>query len=297
MIIFKVLIYYGILIPISLLPFPVLYFVSDFLYLLIYKVFGYRKSVVRKNLKNSFPNKSEKELSDIEKKFYHHLCDIIMETVKGFSVSAKEVQDRFIYNNPEVIEQLNKKGKSIVAITGHYNNWEYCALTVGLSFSAQSMAIFHPLKDKFFNKRIKKSREKFNLHFVSPKEVPQYFIDNQTQITLSCFVADQTPHNVQKCHWMTFLNQDTPVFFGAEKFAKEYNHAVVFANINKVKRGFYEVDLETICVDPSSVDHTYITEQHTKLLEKMIIKAPEYWLWTHRRWKRTKPDDYIPLSK
>jgi Kdo2-lipid IVA lauroyltransferase/acyltransferase len=290
------LIYYLLIKPISLLPFPVLYFVSDFLFIFIYHLFGYRKNLVRKNLTRSFPHLSVEEIKIIEKKFYHHLCDIILETVKTFSITSDEIKERFTYNNPEIIKQFYEKGKSVIGITAHYGNWEWGALSMTMNIPHKTMGIFHPLKNSFFNEIFLSSREQFGLSMIAPKEVKTFFEEHLNTPTLSGFVADQTPSNPNKCHWMTFLNQETPVFIGAEKYAKDYNYPLIYAAINKIKRGYYEVTFEVITENPSEEPIMSITEKHVKLLENQINEKPEYWLWSHNRWKKAKPNDYTPIT-
>lgn len=294
MIIFKIIAYYGILIPISLLPFPLLYCVSTVLFYFIYYVIGYRKKVVRNNLKNSFPNKSNNEILKIEKQFYKHLCDIIVETIKGFTISEYELKKRVSYSNLYVINNYFKKNKSVIVATAHYGNWEMAALSMALYFPHTTMGIYHPLKDKFFDKKITQSRGKFGLNLVASKNIGSFFKINK--LVVSGFIADQTPHNVYRCHWMQFLNQETPVYLGTEKYAIQFNQPVLYGKINKVKRGFYSIHFDIITENPKSETPYFITETHTKLLEQQIQEQPAFWLWTHRRWKRKKPANFKPIQ-
>lgn len=294
MILLNYFLYYGIIIPLSKLPMGVLYLLSDCFYIILYRIIVYRKKVVKQNLQNSFPDKSKAELLEIERKFYHHLCDIFVETIKGFSISEKEIRQRVIYTNLDLIHEYYNKNKSVLVVTSHYGNWELAALSMGVYFPHTVMGVYHPLKNKFFDIKFINSRGKFGLHLVSPRGIGSFLKNHK--LVLSGFIADQTPHNVYRCHWMTFLNQETPIFYGPENFAKQFDQPVLYANINKPKRGHYSITFEVITDQPIQEKANFITEKHTQLLEHQINKQPEFWLWTHRRWKRKKPADYKPIK-
>lgn len=285
------LLYYFVLIPLSLLPFSVLYLISDFFFVLVYRVFGYRKKVVFQNLRNSFPEKSDKELEVIAQKFYHHLCDIIIESVKTFTISGKELKERMKYTNIELIDPYFDEQRSIIAITAHYNCWEWGAVVSGLYFRHKPFGIYQPLKDKFLDRKLRSSRNRFGITMFPVKETGNYFDKYKNQPIIVGFVADQTPSNPNKCHWMKFMNQDTPVLFGAEKYAKEYDAVPIFCEIQKIKRGFYETTFHILSENPTQDERGFITETHTHVLEALIKEKPEYWLWSHRRWKHKKPSD------
>ncbi|MEO8147267.1 MAG: lysophospholipid acyltransferase family protein [Bacteroidia bacterium] len=289
MIIFSFLLYYLIVIPISYLPLRVLYAISDFLYVVIWYAVPYRKPVVMQNLRNSFPGKSEGEIKAIAKKFYHHFCDVVVETLKSFTASRAFIEKHIVVQNADLLQHYYKQGKSIIGITSHYANWEWGAQIFSCHSDHVDFGIYAPLQNKFWNEKVKQSRKRFELNLVAVADVPQCFEDNEGRPAMYGFIADQTPSNVNRCHWMQFLNQDTPVFFGPEKYAKKYNYVVLYANIQKLKRGSYTLRYDLVCDDPSVQPHAWITETHTRMLEKNIIEAPEYWLWTHRRWKRKRP--------
>ena len=291
MILVNYLLYYGIIIPISLLPFGILYRISDILFVLIYHVIGYRKKVVRQNLLNSFPAKSKEEITTLEKAFFKHFCDIIIETLKGFSITEQELKQRVTYSNLNLIKEYHKKKQSVIVATAHYGNWEYAALSMAVYFPHTCMGVYHPLKNKFFNQKLIESRGKFGLNLVSPKKISAFYRKND--LVVAGFIADQTPHNVYKCHWMKFMNQETPVFLGAENFATKLNQPVLYGRIEKISRGNYTITFEKVTDTPIEEPKYFITEKHTNLLEKQIISKPEFWLWTHKRWKRKKPNDFI----
>ena len=279
--------YYILIVPISLLPYPILYFISDILYLVIYKLIRYRKEVVLTNLKNSFPNKKNEELKIITNKFYHHLCDIIMESLKGFTISEKQLRKRLIIKNPDFSNKFADKAQSIIFVGGHYNNWEICAQAFAMYSNHKCMAIYKPLSNTFFNSKIKKSRSKFGLELISMKQTRYSFIKASNPRAI-VFGSDQNPANPNRAHWLKFLNQDTGVLFGVEKYSKEFDWPVVFVSISKVKRGYYEVEYSLITDKPTEQPHGKITEDFTRRLEHDIINQPQYWLWSHKRWKHKK---------
>jgi KDO2-lipid IV(A) lauroyltransferase len=285
------ILYYLVILPISKLPFWLLYLISNFLYFIIYKVVGYRTKVVRQNIKNSFPDKSEKEIQSIVSKFYRHLCDLMIESIKAFSISKEEAQKRMIDRNIELVNQFKKQGKQVVMVGGHYGNWELFAITIGQALEYQTIALYTPLKDKFMNDKITNSRSKYGLQMLPIHAIKKKLNDFNNDLYTIIFGADQSPRKSQKAYWMKFLNQETGVQFGTEKFAKEFEAVVIFANIYKVKRGYYEVQYDLICEDATQVDYGFITETHTRMLEDVINKQPEYWLWSHKRWKHQRPAD------
>jgi KDO2-lipid IV(A) lauroyltransferase len=279
--------YYILILPISLLPYPLLYLLSDIIFLIMYRVIGYRKEVVFTNLKNSFPNKSKQELKKIMSDFYRHLCDIIMESVKGFTISEKQLRKRLIIKNPEFSNYFADKGQSIIFVGGHYNNWEICAQAFAMYSNHKCIGIYKPLSNAFINEKIYTSRSKYGMHLISMKQTKKSF-EEGNEAKAIVFGSDQNPANPKRAHWMQFLNQDTSVLFGVERYAKEYNWPVVFVSISKVKRGHYEVEYSLITDKPTEQPHGKITEDFTKRLEQDIINQPQYWLWSHKRWKHKR---------
>ena len=279
--------YYLLILPLSLLPYPLLYLLSDIIFLIMYRVIGYRKKVVFTNLKNSFPNKSKQELKKIMSDFYRHLCDIIMESVKGFTISEKQLRKRLIIKNPEFSNYFADRGQSIIFVGGHYNNWEICAQAFAMYSNHKCIGIYKPLSNAFINDKIYTSRSKYGMHLISMKQTKKSFEDGDEPKAI-VFGSDQNPANPKRAHWMQFLNQDTSVLFGVERYAKEYNWPVVFVSISKVKRGHYEVEYSLITDKPTEQPHGKITEDFTKRLEQDIINQPQYWLWSHKRWKHKR---------
>ncbi|MES2395371.1 MAG: lysophospholipid acyltransferase family protein [Bacteroidota bacterium] len=290
MIVFNALLYYLVIIPVSLLPFPLLYALSDGLYILFYYMLGYRKKVVLQNIRNSFPDKTEKEHIEICKKFYRHFCDLVVESLKTFTISEKEVLKRVICTNPEVIDKYFDQKRSVIIAGGHYNNWELFAVAVDALIKHKTVGIYKPLSNKYFDGKMRGTRSKYGLEMISTKEVKPFFDKHINVLTATIFGTDQSPSNPNNAYWMKFLNQDTGVLFGAEKFAKEYNYPVVYGRLNKLKRGHYSLDFTDVTETPTETAYGEITEKITLLLEKDIEAIPQYWLWTHRRWKHKRPE-------
>lgn len=290
MIVFNFLLYYLVIIPISSLPFPLLYGLSDSLYVLFYYIFGYRKKIILQNIRNSFPGKSEKEHIEIAKKFYKHFCDLVVESLKTFTISEKEALKRVVCNNPEVINKYYDRQQSVIIAGGHYNNWELFAVAVNTLIKHNAVGIYKPLSNKYFDTKMCTTRSRYGLTLLSTKKVKAFFDNNIQNLTATIFGTDQSPSNPNSAYWMKFLNQDTGVLFGAEKFAKEYNYPVIYARLNKVKRGYYSLDFFDVTDKPQETIYGEITEKVTQLLEKDIQHIPDYWLWTHRRWKHKRPE-------
>jgi KDO2-lipid IV(A) lauroyltransferase len=283
------ILYYIFLLPLSYLPFGVLYVLSDVVNFILFRIIGYRKKVIYGNLKNSFPNKSDKEISTIAKQFQSHFCDLLVESIKIFSISKKQAFERLKCTNTELLQHYYKQGKHVVLVGGHYNNWELYAVALKDHLPHETMAIYKPLSNTFFDKKMRQTRSKYGLTLISMKLTKKYFEEVTSTPRAIIFASDQSPSNPKKAHWMMFLNQETGVQFGVEKYAKEFNWPVIYGELHKVKRGHYEISYQLICENPSELPHGKITELHTQALEKAILKAPQYWLWSHRRWKHKNP--------
>ncbi len=277
--------FYIFAIPLSLLPMPVLYGFSNGLYFIIYHILGYRKKVVRANLKNSFPEKNENELLKIEKLYYKNLCDWVIETIKLFSVSKVELQKRMKFINEEAWNELSKSNRQIIVVGGHYNNFEWAAQRISMNKSFQVVGLYTPLSNPYFEKFIFKNRTRFGLEMIAAKDVGQFMNKQFDKLYAVGFVADQSPRKDSKVYWTTFLNQQTAVFTGVERYAQQINAQVVFMYPEKIKRGYYEMKFKLICDEPNKVLPFVITETQTKYLENLILQSPESWMWSHKRWK------------
>ncbi len=276
---------------ISLLPFPLLYGLSNVVYFLLYKVIGYRKELVLSNLRNSFPGKTDAEIRELARKFYKYLCDLFLEVFKTLTISKKSML-RHCYFEPSSKELLNRfaaEGRSIILVMGHWGNWEWAGNTFSAEINSQLYVIYHPLSNKYMDRLMYNMRTRFKTRLIAMKDTFKEMVARRSEVTTTAFIADQTPNPVN-AHWMTFLNQDTPVFLGTERIARKLNYPVVYAAIKKVKRGFYEINVELLVENPAETSDGEITELHTKRLEQDIIRQPEIWLWSHRRWKHRRTD-------
>ena len=280
--------YYIIILPISYLNNFFLYLISDFLYLLVSKIFKYRLKLISKNLKNSFPEKSENEIKTIQRNFYKHFSDLILESLKGFTISKKRINKKIKIKNPELLNKMAENGQNIILIGGHYNNWEMSAQKMPLECKHELFAIYKPLRNKFFDKKMKGSREKFGLRVIPMKETKNYFETKDENPRAIIFGSDQSPSNSKNAHWINFLNQESGFLFGAEKYAKEFNWPVVYVSIDKTQRGAYLITYQLITDKPKLEPKGKIIEDFASLLQSDIYRNPPNWLWTHNRWKKTK---------
>ncbi len=274
----------------SFMPFWFLYLKSDFLFFIMYYISGYRKKVVYQNLRNSFPHKSPAEIKGIAKKFYHNLTDVIFEEIKTRGIRKEECMKRMVFKNTEILDKLYKKNKSVIGLIGHTANWEWVGIFSGFNMPYPTFALYKPLSNKFFNKYQLSIRTRFGLEMIPSKAAMRHFIKHKNELTFTFMVADQTPIKSEIQYRTTFLNQDTPVFTGAEKIAKSLGFAVVFVDVVRIKRGFYEVHITELVEDTENTKEFEITEQYTRLLEKSISEQPEKWLWSHRRWKHKRSE-------
>ena len=284
-------IFYGVNWVITLLPLKILYIFSDILFLLLYYFPSYRRKVVDENLRNSFPEKSVKEIDLIGKKFYRHLADIFIETLKLTHLSNKELIKRLTVSNPEFLNTLYNSGRDLVVVGSHYNNWEWLIVCLPLYTKYKCIGVYKPLRNKLFEKFINSIRLRNDQGLAPMNLIVRNIIDNQRKNirALYAFAADQTPAKAEIRYYTTFLNQETPVFLGIEKIASKYDMAVVFFNFQKIRRGYYNLTVELLFERAAGLPEYKVTETHVKRLEELIRENPEYWIWTHRRWKYKKP--------
>ncbi|MDP3431605.1 MAG: lysophospholipid acyltransferase family protein, partial [Bacteroidota bacterium] len=276
-------------------PFWLLYICADLIYLISYYVVGYRKKIVLRNLKNSFPKKSDQEIHRIAIAFYRHFADLVVETIKSFQISEETLKKRIRYKNPEVLNELYVQGKSVALLSGHYGNWEW-TMAMPKFIQHQLNVIYRPMQNKQIDTFMKKVRSRFGMLLIPAKTSLRTMleIEKTGQLSATYYLADQTALYDTK-YWMMFLNQETPVFPGPEKVASRLKQAVVFMDIQKVQRGYYEVEFTKLFDDASQTKEFEVTKTHVKFLEEIIRKRPEFWLWSHKRWKHTRPE-YIPMQ-
>lgn len=272
----------------SLLPFSILYVLSDFIYLIVYYLIGYRKNVVRENLKRSFPGKTDRELLATEKKFYHHLCDLLFESIKMATISKEEMSRRMKILNYEPLLKHYDENKSVLLITSHYGNWEWTSsFSMYLPADKPMYQVYKQQKNKLFDRLIYNLRIRFGSVNVEVNELFDVLssLKQQGKMGMIGLISDQSPSRKGIKYQSQFLNQRTPVITGTEIIAKKYDFPVYFVQIRRVKRGYYTCNPVPICLHPQESGKFEITEKYIRLLEQEIMAEPAYWLWSHRRWK------------
>jgi len=283
---------YPIIWMIAILPFKVVYVLSDFIFFLLYSVFGYRKKVVYKNLKLVFPEKSDKELKQIQRTFYGHLCDTFMEMIKTMNLSNEEVKKRYYVTNLEVLLEIEKT-KSILIVCSHYANWEW-NVSINNYVKSEGYAVYQKIKNRYFDNWIQSTRARFKTTLITQEETVRTVVKNVKENIPSIYgmVSDQSPQAHRAPYWTEFMGIKVPVFSGPESMARKMDLAVVFLKVVKVKRGYYEATFIPITTAGKSTNEHEITDKFLRLTEQQIRENPPYYLWTHRRWKhRNKADN------
>lgn len=271
----------------------VLYVLADFLYIIIYRVLRYRLKVVRRNLAASFPEKSEQERRAIERGFYHHFADYIVETLKLAHISLEELQRRAYVQNPEVVDRLMDAGHPCcLLLMGHYGNWEWYSGSTTRFADAMMYQIYRPLNNKAVDKLFIWLRTKFGSRVISKYETGREVVRLQRNKVRSVviFLADQTPSRQNLHYWTSFLNQDTAILTGAERLARKLDTPVIFLDVQMLRRGYYTVELQLLSENPKETPENWITEEYARRMERSILRNPAGWLWTHKRWKYTRTD-------
>lgn len=274
----------------SITPFWLLYLVSDGIYGIIYYVAPYRKKVVLDNLAHAFPEKTTQEIIIISKHFYHFLADLLVEGLKGMTMNETKIRKRHKIINPELLDEFVEQKKSVIGLTGHYGNWEWGAFSSGVQIKHPIIAFYKPIKNKYIDNYIKAQRAKYNCKLASIKETYGTFEKYHNKTVAFVMVADQSPTNLDDCFWLDFLNQGTPCLHGPEKYARMHNLPVVYIDIRKIKRGFYELELVIISDNPNDLKEGELTAIYFKMLEGRINNEPANWLWSHKRWKHKRSE-------
>jgi len=270
---------------IYLLPFSFLYKIADVLYFLFFHILKYRKNIIFGNLRASFPKKNEEEIQQIAKKFYQHFADLLVEGVKGFAMSKEELLKRYKAVDVEILDHYFQKKQPIVAMGGHYGNWEWGVMCVGLQFQHKAIGIYKRLANRYIDAYLCRSREQFNMNLVHLRETKQAFEQEKNETAVYIMMSDQSPRTPRQAHWVNFLNQRTACLHGAEKYARQYNYPIVLYSVQRVKRGYYTFKVKELCTDSSSKKKGEITALFMRELEQIILEEPAYWLWSHKRWK------------
>ncbi|PBJ09366.1 lysophospholipid acyltransferase family protein [Flavobacterium sp. ACN6] len=271
---------------ISILPFRLFYLFSDFVYFLVYRVIGYRKKVVRENLALTLPHLSDAERKQIEKKFYKHMCDMFLEMIKTMSISPEEMEKRFHVTNIDLVLDYAKKGKSVILVASHYASYEWL-LTINPKIGFKGIAVYKKLANPYFDKLIRNIRSKYNTEMIETRKAIPTMAQNQRDGILSMYglASDQSPKLDRIFHSMKFLGIEVPVHTGAEMLAKKYDLSVIMVKVKKVARGYYEATFLPIADNPKEFNDFEITERYLNEVEKQILETPEFYLWTHKRWK------------
>lgn len=286
---------YGFLYLISLLPFWILYSISDFVYFLIYRVFGYRKEIVLSNLAIAFPNKTLEERKTIAKKFYKNFTDNFIEIIKLLSISKKELKKRYI-GEFDVLNSYYASGRNIQAHLGHFFNWEYANLALSYSSLFPVLTVYMPITNKAMNRLFNKMRSRFQAQLISATNYLREFKPYSKQRFCLVFVADQSAGAIHTAYWLPFFGKLTPFVTGPEKSAKLNNTITLYAQFSKIKRGHYSCKFFEITDNPRSLPEGEITKRMIASLERNILEQPDIYLWTHRRWKHEfKPAQYRAL--
>jgi len=283
----------GLLYVTSLLPMWVHYLFSDALYLVVYHLIGYRKRVVRSNLTSSFPDKSGEELRQVERRFYHWFCDYLVETVKLATISESELRRRMEFRGIEKLDECINRGQSCAIYLGHYGNWEWVtSLQLWISPKGQCCQVYHVLENPYFDKMFLKLRQRFNSLCIPMAETLRELVRyrQKGQPVVIGYISDQVPFWNNIHHWCDFLNHDTPVLTGSERIVRKLGQAAFYLDMSRPRRGYYVGEFKLITHEVDKLPPYAVTDSYFRQLEQSIRRAPELWLWTHNRWKRTREE-------
>ncbi len=277
---------YPLLWLVSRLPFKLIYLLSDGIYGLLYYVIGYRKKVVRENLALVFPEKSEKERLQIEKNFFRHMCDMFMEMIKTMGISKKEIQERFTVTNMELLNDLEEKGINTMLMLPHYASWEW-VLSLNLQIKSKGYGIYQKIQNKYFDQLVRQIRSKFNTTLISTKESRKILkaAKESKELLMVGIISDQSPMVGRAKYWTDFMGIVVPVHVGGEEICKVNDIIPVYLKVRKKSRGYYEGTFKILSEAPTQVEDYKITDAFLRETEKSIREAPEYYFWTHKRWK------------
>ena len=281
----------------SYLPSGVLYFFAHVIAFFLEHVMRYRKKVVWQNLKNSFPEKTEAELKIIAIQSYRHLAYRVVEAIKCFTISAKEVQARVDITNPEMITDCYAAGRHVVLMVGHIASWEYGGYKASLYYPYKTCAVVSLVSNSYFNNLIQKSRGKFGMHLIMQRESREFFAIQPKELTMSILISDQSPSNLNTACWVNFMHQETAFFTGAERYARLQNCVVIYPKIVQTKPGMYQATLIKITDSPNELPEHGVTKKYVQILEQHIQEHPADWLWSHKRWKKKKPQSHLAATK
>lgn len=277
---------YPFLWVISKLPFRLLYMFSDLVFFILFYLIRYRRKTVRKNLKIALPNLSDSEHSRIEKEFYRHMCDMFLEMIKTLGITESEMRKYFTFTNIEVIHEFEKKGKSIILMCAHYASWEWMII-IGKLINIKGFGIYKKIKNPYFDKLVRDIRSKFDATLIDTKSTVKQVTENQKNGVqgIYAFISDQTPRPQKTHYWESFMGKVVPIHTGGEMLAKKLDMNVIYLKVEKLKRGHYQGTFIPLAENVREIPDYEITHDFLKEVEKQIHQKPEYYFWTHKRWK------------
>lgn len=274
----------------AITPFFVMYLLSDGLYFLLRHILGYRRKVVESNLMRVFPDKEKREIDALVSSFYRNLCDIVLEGIKGLSMSAADFRKRYRFSGTETADAFHLQGRSTILTGAHITNWEWMVISVNLWFKAQLVGIYKPISNPYVEAYLNKKRAKFGLQLASPKETRAALSVDPQHVKMFILLADQSPSNLKSAHWLPFFGIDTAWLHGVDSIARDYDFPVFYYNIERKSRGFYEIKVEPLCLDPSQTAPQEITKKYIAHISKQLEQQPSNWLWSHKRWKHSRSE-------
>jgi len=274
---------------IGVTPFFMLYGISDFAQIVIGRWIKYRRKVIFENIKRAFPKKSDQEIDKMIKLVYQNLTDVLIESLKSFTLSKASIVKRHKILNPQLLDKYLQNNQSVIVVTAHYNNWEWGSLSAGIQTNYKYIAFYKPINNPIINRAILKSRSRCGTHMASIYETSKSFEDNKNRPRVFLMAADQSPSSKQLNHayWFDFLDQPTPFLHGLEKHARFNGYPVLYVNIQRKRRGYYTMELSELCNNPNVLDDGELTLRYVKKVEEIVKAQPENWLWSHKRWKHS----------
>lgn len=279
-----------LLMPLAYLPLCVHYAFSSLAAPVLHRVLRYRLDVVRRNLQAAFPDKSDKERRQIERRYYRHLADLLVEGIYNLRATPRQLLNHYRLCNREVVNRYYEEGQSVILMSSHYNNWEYMVSSLNFQLRHHGVGVGKPISDKGFGYELNKRRTRYGTEVVDQTNVRQvmaWYKEHHVPVAYM-MLSDQSPSNPMKSFWTQFLNQDTAFLYGSEHFARKYHYPVIYYEVRKERRGHYAVYFHELCADPDELPEGGITYNYVNKLEHLIKDKPEYWLWSHRRWKLNK---------
>jgi Kdo2-lipid IVA lauroyltransferase/acyltransferase len=285
------ILFYLVIMPISKLPYFLLYGLSDLFFLVLYYVIPYRKKLVAKNIALCFPEKSPSEVKAVQRAYFRHFCDLVFESLKNFSISEEAAHARMEPLNIEAMQKYAAEGRSVVLTGGHYTNWELWAMAAAGHLDHTVVGIYKKLSNAFFDDKMRKSRGKFGMKLVSTRELKDQLPELQKVASAYVYAIDQSPGDPMKSYWTTFMGLETACPYGAEKYAKDFDNPVFYGRGRKVKRGHFTIEYILVADNPRELGYGEVLERCNALLEEDLRDAPEFWLWTHKRWKHKRPSN------